>query len=304
VTDSGTGTYNPTPGGFTLKVQSPPPPSDTTPPEISYVLNPASPDGDNGWYRSDVTLTWTVSEPESPDSLVKTGCVDQTITEDQDETTYSCSATSDGGLAGPVEVSIKRDATAPVVTVTGVADGAEYLLGDVPTAGCETTDVMSGVANAATVAVTGGTSLGVGEFTATCSGAVDNAGNTGSASVTYRVVFDFAGFFRPVDNPIVVNKVKAGQAVPVKFSLAGDQGLGIFATGSPTSASMACTDWAPSDTVEETVTAGSSSLTYDADADQYVYVWKTNKAWAGTCRELQVKLVDGKTYTANFQFTK
>ena len=33
-------------------------------PSISRLLNPASPDGDNGWYRSDVTLDWTVTEPQ------------------------------------------------------------------------------------------------------------------------------------------------------------------------------------------------------------------------------------------------
>jgi hypothetical protein len=57
-----------------------------------------------------------VSEPESPNSLSKSGCVDQSITADQVETQYSCSATSAGGSAGPVQVSIKRDASAPSVS--------------------------------------------------------------------------------------------------------------------------------------------------------------------------------------------
>jgi hypothetical protein len=96
---------------YTLTV---PAPSDTTPPSISYVLNPASPDGSGGWYKSDVTLTWTVTDNES--SLVKTGCVDQNITADQASTDYSCSATSAGGSTGPVTVSIKRDASAPSVS--------------------------------------------------------------------------------------------------------------------------------------------------------------------------------------------
>ena len=276
---------------------------ENTPPVISYTLDPATPDGNNGWYRSDVTLTWIVTEPESPESLVKTDCVDQSITTDQDETTYSCSATSDGGSAGPVEVTIKRDATSPVTSVTEVSDGDEYLLGAVPTAGCLTTDGLSGVFAEATPSVTGGTSLGVGTFTATCSGAEDHAGNQANDMLaTYSVAFDFTGFFQPIDNPNVMNKVKAGSAVPVKFSLAGDHGLGIFALGSPSSAPMACMSSAPLETVEETVTAGDSSLSYEVD--QYVYVWKTNKAWVGTCRQLQVKLVDGKTYMANFTFTK
>jgi hypothetical protein len=33
-------------------------------------------------------------------------------------------------------------------------------------------------------------------------------------------------------------------------------------------------------------------------------VWKTDKAWAGQCRELQLRFVDGRTETANFRFTR
>jgi hypothetical protein len=96
---------------YSVTVVAPPPPSDTTAPIIGYTLNPESPDGANGWYKSDVALTWNVNDPES--SVTKTGCVDQNITADQAATTYSCSATSAGGSAGPESVTIKRDGSAP-----------------------------------------------------------------------------------------------------------------------------------------------------------------------------------------------
>ncbi len=92
---------------------------DPTAPVISYVLNPVDPDGDNGWYRNAVTLTWTVSEPDSPSTLIKFGCVDQVIEADQVATSYSCSATSSGGSAAEQTVSIKKDGTAPEVSHTG-----------------------------------------------------------------------------------------------------------------------------------------------------------------------------------------
>ena len=57
-------------------------------------------------------------------------------------------------------------------------------------------------------------------------------------------------------------------------------------------------------TVEETVTAGGSSLSYDPTTGQYIYVWKTEKSWAGTCRQLRVKLMDGTSHIANFNFTR
>ena len=33
-------------------------------------------------------------------------------------------------------------------------------------------------------------------------------------------------------------------------------------------------------------------------------MWKTDKAWAGTCRELTITLNDGTTHTAQFKFTR
>jgi hypothetical protein len=58
------------------------------------------------------------------------------------------------------------------------------------------------------------------------------------------------------------------------------------------------------DGIEETVTAGSSGLTFDPLTGLYIYVWKTDKTWAGTCRQLVVTLADGTTQRANFQFVK
>jgi hypothetical protein len=119
-----------------------------------------------------------------------------------------------------------------------------------------------------------------------------------------NVIFNFTGFFRPVDNLPVLNIAKAGSAVPVKFSLNGNQGLNIFADGYPTSGTIVCNSTDLYDYVEETVTAGGSSLSYDASANQYVYVWKTEKSWAGSCRQLVVKLSDGTYHRANFNFSK
>jgi hypothetical protein len=112
----------------------------------------------------------------------------------------------------------------------------------------------------------------------------------------------FSGYFAPLDNPPVVNVAKGGQAIPVKFSLGGNQGLDIFASGYPISQQIACDSSAPLDNVEQTVPAGSSSLSYDATTDQYTYVWKTDKAWAKTCRQLIVRLSDGSDHVAYFKF--
>ena len=116
------------------------------------------------------------------------------------------------------------------------------------------------------------------------------------------VVYNFGGFLQPVDNLPTLNLVKGGAGVAVKFSLGGDQGLSIFETGYPVSRPIVCEGGAPLDAIEQTVTAGSSSLSYNAATETYAYTWKTDKAWAGTCRQLVVKLADGTEHKANFKF--
>jgi hypothetical protein len=105
-----------------------------------------------------------------------------------------------------------------------------------------------------------------------------------------------------VDNPPTFNVVQAGRAIPVKFSLGGDFGLNIFASGSPASQPIACDASGVTDPVEETIPAGSSLLSYNPTTQVYTYAWKTNRAWAGTCRQLIVRLNDGTEHVAYFRF--
>ena len=115
--------------------------------------------------------------------------------------------------------------------------------------------------------------------------------------------YDFTGFFEPVDNLPMLNIATAGSAIPVKFSLGGDRGLAILAEGYPASSPIACDASEPGSEVTETVNAGSSSLSYDAASDQYSYVWKTSKAWRGTCRMLIVRFNNnGTEHLAKFRF--
>jgi hypothetical protein len=126
---------------------------------------------------------------------------------------------------------------------------------------------------------------------------------TSADTETHNVNYCFSGFFQPVDNPPTYNVVKAGSAIPVKFSLCGNQGLNILFANYPQSGPVTCNSTS-TDTIEETVTAGGSSLTYDPVANQYIYVWKTEKGWAGTCRVLDMKLADGTDHYAYFNFTR
>jgi predicted extracellular nuclease len=132
----------------------------------------------------------------------------------------------------------------------------------------------------------------------------DEGGSTATDTATVSVIYDFEGFFAPVDPMPTFNRVKAGQGIPIRFRLQGDRGLDIFAAGYPKSEPIACDSSGEVDGIEETVVAGSSSLTYNPVTDEYTYVWKTNKAWANTCRQFVILLDDETYHRANFLFTR
>jgi probable HAF family extracellular repeat protein len=152
-----------------------------------------------------------------------------------------------------------------------------------------------------------GSTFPLGITTVNCS-AEDAAGNVAVGSFEVRVLYDFGngsggGFSEPVSSS-VLNQVKAGAGVPVKFGLGGDFGLDIFAAGYPTSRTISCETGLPTDPVEETIAVSASGLRYDASTGQYIYTWRTDKTWSDTCRELILKFKDGTEHTAKFTFTK
>ncbi len=114
--------------------------------------------------------------------------------------------------------------------------------------------------------------------------------------------YDYNGFFPPINALPDVNKAKAGSVIPVKFSLNGDQGLGILANGYPVSFQVDPDTLAPLSDPELTQLPGKRGLTYDPLAGQYIYGWQTSKSWAGTYRLLKVVLADGSIHYALFTF--
>ena len=131
---------------------------------------------------------------------------------------------------------------------------------------------------------------------------LDQGGCGRTLPVTLRVRLPFTGFFAPVNNLPTVNTANAGRAIPIKFSLGGNRGLNILAAGYPQARQVSCNSGGLQDPVEETLTAGNAGLTYDAVTGLYSYVWKTNKAWAGTCWLLTLRLIDGTDHSASFAF--
>jgi hypothetical protein len=273
---------------------------DPSPPVITKVVTGT--EGNNGWYTSNVSVDWTVNDPESPNSLQTTGCNDQNITADQAEQTYSCSATSAGGSSGPQSVTIKRDATDPNVSlVDGPANGSEHYFGSVPDEPtCNASDALSELAGPCSVSGYGTT---VGSHTVTAT-ATDNAGNEATASSTYKVLaWDFRGFYQPVDMGGVHNTIKGGSTVPIKFELfAGSTELTDTANVvQPLKyQKISCTTGVPTEDAIETVATGGTSLRYDTTGGQFIYNWKTPTG-AGTCYNVTISSIDGSSKTALFK---
>jgi alpha-tubulin suppressor-like RCC1 family protein len=157
---------------------------DTTPPVITPVITGTL--GTNGWYRSDVTVTWSVSDPEST-ATPGSGCTTTTITTDTTGTTLSCTATSLGGTATQ-SVTITRDTTPPTITVTAPGSAATYALGQVVSAAFVCNDAVAGISGCTGTAAAGQpidtATAGAKTFTVT---ATDQAGNSASETVSYVV---------------------------------------------------------------------------------------------------------------------
>lgn len=50
--------------------------------------------------------------------------------------------------------------------------------------------------------------------------------------------------------------------------------------------------------------SGAGTLSYDAAAQTYNYVWKTEGSWSGTCRSFDMTLNDGSSHETMFKFLR
>jgi hypothetical protein len=199
---------------------------DSTPPTASPTQSPAA--NAAGWNKSDVTVTWNWADEAGGSGIAPANCTTSSVSSGEgNPITLNASCSDQAGNTGNASYQVKVDKTPPTVTVTGVTNGGQYIFGAGPGPGCDSTDNLSGIATAATAAITTPPG-GVGLFTATCSGAVDVAGNpqAGNVSVSYTVVYGFGGFLAPLPKSTLT---KSGSNIAVKFRLTDAFGVPISA---------------------------------------------------------------------------
>ena len=123
---------------------------DTTPPMVMGWA--AGPEGLNGWFVGDVTITWGAFDPESP--ITSAPCATVVVSADTAGTTYTCTATSNGGAA-TATVTVRRDTTPPVLMVTSPTAQQLVPLAGVLTSTFACADSTSGVFDCGGAAPTG-----------------------------------------------------------------------------------------------------------------------------------------------------
>ena len=187
------------------------------------------------------------------------------------------------------------DTTAPVITLDVPQDGAAYMVGDRPIAEFSCTDAGgSGLASCRGTFDDGSaidtSRPGIVTFTGR---AADAAGNTSALTHTYVVFKDWGGKLALAP---AMNEVQSGSAVPIWFNL-GDTVATTQSVTSPTSTPIDCTSLSPTG---PTVPASVSPTGAKASNGRVMYVWKTDRAWAGSCRAFTLGIAAPTTLYLHF----
>jgi hypothetical protein len=141
--------------------------------------------GNNGWYVSDVNVSFTVGDADSGIATQSADCAGRVIASDQSSTTYTCTATNGAGLSAFATATVKRDATAPSVTVSlaRVADHNGWYTAPVGYGVTARSDATSGIDSCQADATYSGPDDGSASVSRTCT---DVAGNVGSDSQSLK----------------------------------------------------------------------------------------------------------------------
>ena len=281
-------------GSFSITIQDKTAPTLELPADITEEATSAS----------GADVTYTASANDNIDGPVAIECTPASgSTFPLGTTQVDCSATDNAGnqATGSFNV-IVQDTTKPVIQVTStISNGQEFYFGDVPSAPtCSATDTASGV-NSDGCKVSG-YSTAVGSrtliFTAT-----DNAGNTATQQITYKVLaWTIKGFYQPVDMNGVLNTVKGGSTVPLKFEVfkGGTELTDTSAIKTPLTAKKVNCDSGTTLDEIETVASGSTALRYDSTAGQFIYNWQTPKQ-PNACYDVTVGTQDGSSIVGEFR---
>ena len=271
---------------------------DGTAPTTTITLAPATPDGQNGWYTSPVTVTVAATDGAGGSGVAETRCVldpasapatfddipagcaytgaGADVTTNGIHAVYAASADNTGNEETPVSASLKIDQTDPTVTCDVASPGPVFLLmGSGGNVTATVTDTPSGPAQESESA--GANVATVGNKIASLTGE-DNAGNSSTVSCPYRVSYRFLGFQG------LKSSYKRGATIQVKFTLARANGTHI-SDAEAQALLNPCRVKVTFDGVEQTGCA-----TYSAPTDTFQYRLQTSRSLPLGSHALAIKV--------------
>jgi hypothetical protein len=192
------------------------------------------------------------------------------------------------------------DRRPPTIQIASPSNGSTYTLGDAVLAGysCHSasdTHIATCAGPVANGNAIDTSSVGAKIFTVSAS---DERGKSASVSIAYTVVYAFTGFDSPVSLNGSIDIAKAGDSIPLKFSLHGNQGLGIVTR--TTWQAVSCADWS----ALGASTTAQGKLSYSASSDRYLDVVTSDSSWKGSCRTVDLELADDTHHAVRVRFTK
>jgi sugar lactone lactonase YvrE len=272
---------------------------DSSPPVVTADVSGTT--GNNGWYRSDVTVSWSVSDAESAISS-SSGCESTSVTEDTTGVTLTCSATSGGGTSTQ-SVTIRKDTVAPAITLLRPEAGRNYGAFSAVNAQYTCSDALSTPVSCVGTVPNGSplpTNLpGAKTFTVT---ATDAAGNVGTLSRNYSVAtMQFEAWVEPLRRSPITNGITAGQLVPIRWRLldgAGGRVVNPAAFQSLNASVLTC----QSAVVPLSGSAsGGPGLSVNPSNGVFTYNWPTTAGSTG-CRRVILTFANNSTRELWFSF--
>ncbi len=218
-------------------------PPDSIAPKSTIALDPASPNGQNGWYTSAVKATVSASDETGGTGVAETRCVldpttaptsfddlpsgcDYTgagtsVSSDGQHTLYAASKDEAGNEEQVQSASFKIDQTTPTVSCDEASPGPIFVLrGAGGNVSATVSDATSGPVDTSVSAAASVSSVGNKSVSLT---GTDEAGNSTTVGCPYRVEYGFSGFLSPVPQ----TSYMAGSTIPVKFKLQDASGMTI-----------------------------------------------------------------------------
>jgi len=191
---------------------------DPTPAEYSWVIDTTAPvitpaisgvQGNNGWYVGDVHVNWSVIDTDS--AISSAPCGNVVVSADTAGSSFTCTATSAGGTTTRT-VTVKRDATAPVITAAAptMPNAAGWYRSDV-TVGFTCSDAMSGGVACPAIQTLGGEGAAIASAARTVT---DAAGNSAVSNVVTVKIDRTAPTLAPAVTPgtLLLNAINNAKA--------------------------------------------------------------------------------------------